>query len=537
MIFGKALIFVVLFTVLAFVSVGSATETPPDEAWNKTFGGTHFDKAYAVQQTADGGYILVGYTRLGFGNNDFWLVKSDSNGGELWSRTFGGDSVDDAHAVQQTTDGGYIIAGCTYSYDTSTYDARLAKIGSNGDYQWERIFGRKTSDDFVYSVQQTADSGYILAGYTTSYGVGKSDFWLVKTDSSGNMQWDQSFGGNSFDEAREVQQTSDGGYILVGYTKSYGAGDNDFWLVKTDSNGAEEWNRTFGGTECDDAWAVLQIANGGYILAGYTGSYGASSWDAWLVKTDSNGADVWNRTFGGACQDGAYSVQQTADGGYILAGYTESYGAGWRDVLLVKANSNGDEEWNKTVGGTSDDEAYSVQQTADGGYILAGYTYSFGAGSSDFWLIKVKGKSTKTIFDTEPSENPYPSIRGTHTGTIKPSADINVSKLYTYACAGTGGHTEYIKLYDNSTLIANGTWNGYLDEDWHNITLHNGTDSTSYVTLLQDHEYNYTIRTGSYPQILHATSKEVTGGTITCSSFVDTNGNIYTDWIPAIKFS
>jgi len=142
--------------------------------------------------------------------------------------------------------------------------------------------------------------------------------------------------------------------------------------------------------------------------------------------------------------------------------------------------------------------------------------------------------ATVSAFDTGPGT--YPSLMGTHTGTITPSQNINISKLYTYPCAGTGGHTESIELYANGTLIANGTWTGYLDEDWHNITLYNVTDGASYVTLLQDHEYNYTIRTGSYPQILHATSKEVTGGTITCSSFVDTNGNIYTDWIPAIKF-
>jgi len=133
-------------------------------------------------------------------------------------------------------------------------------------------------------------------------------------------------------------------------------------------------------------------------------------------------------------------------------------------------------------------------------------------------------------------DSTYPSIKGTHKGTVTLNKTIVVHKLYTYACAGTGGHTESIKLEENGTLIANGTWDGYLGEDWQNITLHNVTDGTHYVTLLQDHEYNYTIRTGSYPQILHAASKEVTGGTITCTSFVDANGKTYTDVIPAIKF-
>jgi parallel beta-helix repeat protein len=237
--------------------------------------------------------------------------------------------------------------------------------------------------------------------------------------------------------------------------------------------------------------------------------------------------EEWNKTFGGLGSDDAYSVQHTTDGGYILAGRTKSYGAGNYDFWMVKTDSSGDKEWYQIFGGPSM-EGEGSSALVDNSYIIAGYTNSYGAGSSDVWLIKLKGEQTISIFDTEPSEDPYSSIMGTHNGTITPSSNINVSTLYTYACAGTGGHTESIKLYENGELIASGTWEGYRD-DWHNITI------TPSVTLLAGHTYNYTIVTGSYPQIIHAKSKDVTGGTITCISFVDANGKAYTDWIPAIR--
>ena len=531
--FGMVLAFAVLFAMLASVTIGCASGSALGEAWNKTFGGTNYEVAYSVQQTSDGGYILAGpKCTLPYGvGSDGWLVKTDTNGNKQWDKTFGGTGDDLAMSVQQTSDGGYILAGYTDSYGVGYWHFWLVKINSNGNEQWSRTFG----GTFAFSVQETADGGYILAGCTYSYSTGSYDFGLVKTDANGNEQWNKTFGGTYCDCANSVQETADGGYILAGYTESYGAGNRDVWLVKTDSKGNEQWNKTFGGTYEDYANSVQETADGGYILAGYTESYGAGSTDGWLVKTDSDGNEQWNKTFGGTGSNIAYFVQETADGGYILAGTRYWYGAGSQDAWLVKTDANGNEQWNKTFGGSKEDEAKSVQQTLDGGYILAGYTKSYGAGNSDFWLIKVKGeKPTISIFDTEPSKNPYPSIMGTHKGTITPSCDINVSKLYTYPCAGTGGHTESIKLYENDILIASGTWNGYQN-DYHNITINNNVSGAHYVMLYKGHKYNYTIVTGSYPQIIHEPSKEVTGGTITCTSFVDANGKIYTDWIPAIR--
>jgi len=361
----------------------------PESDWDKTFGGTSSDYAYFVQQTSDGGYIVAGYTSsYGAGSCDAWLIKTDSSGTKQWDSTFGGTSYDCAYSVQQTSDGGCILAGYTYSYGAGSYDAWLIKTDSSGIKQWDRTFGG-TSYDYARSVQQISDGGYILAGYTASSGSGYQDAWLIKTDSSGIKQWDRTFGGTSYDYARSVQQTSDGGYIIAGYTQSSGAGGYDAWLIKTDSSGIKQWDRTFGGSSYDYAYSVQQTSDGGYIIGGYTRSSGNGYYDAWLIKTDSSGIKQWDRTFGGSSYDYAYSVQQTSDGGYIVAGYTLSSGAGSWDAWLIKTDSSGIKQWDRTFGGSSYDYAYSVQQTSDGGYIIGGYTNSYGAGGDDAWLLRL----------------------------------------------------------------------------------------------------------------------------------------------------
>ena len=386
----KFSLLVLLIFLMVGVGISSALASlAPVEEWSKTFGGTGSDIAWSVQQTTDGGYIVAGRT-WSYGANypDVWLIKTDSNGNEEWNKTFGGTGVDEAYSVQQTIDGGYIVAGRTSSYGAGWEDVWLIKADSNGNEEWNKTFGG-TGSDIAWSVQQTTDGGYIVAGWTDSYGAGGRDVWLIKADSNGNEEWNKTFGGTGSDIAWSVQQTTDGGYIVAGWTDSYGAGGRDVWLIKADSNGNEKWNKTFGGTGGDVAFSVQQTTDGGYIVAGRTLSYGVGGGDVWLIKADSNGNEEWNKTFGGTGSDWAFSVQQTTDGGYIVAGLTDSYGAGGRDVWLIKADYNGNEEWNKTFGSTSHDEAWSVQQTTDGGYIVAGYTESYGAGSLDVWLIKL----------------------------------------------------------------------------------------------------------------------------------------------------
>jgi len=310
----------------------------------------------------------------------------------LWTKTYGGSGDDWGSSVQQTSDGGYIIAGGTGSYGAGGGDIWLIKIDSEGNKEWDKTFG-ESELDWGYSVQQTSDGGYIIAGETWSYGAGEADVWLIKTDSEGNREWDKTFGGSCEDLGYSVQQTSDGGYIISGWTRSYGAGGADVWLIKTDSEGNKEWDKTFGGSDEDYGYSIQQTSDGGYIIAGATESYGAGGWDVWLIKTDSEGNKEWDKTFGGSDEDYGYSIQQTSDGGYIIVGETWSYGAGGADVWFIKTDSEGNKEWDKTFGGSDEDLGSSVQQTSDGGYIIAGVTDSYGAGWADVWLIRLTSEA------------------------------------------------------------------------------------------------------------------------------------------------
>ncbi len=290
----------------------------------------------------------------------------------------------------ETGDGGYALAGLTESSGAGLADFWLVKTDASGNMQWNKTYGG-TGYDQCNSVVQTSDGGYAMAGSTTSYGAGSDDFWLVKTDSTGNALWSKTYGGTGVDYAVTVVQTGDGGYALAGTTRSFGAGDWDFWLVKTDVNGNMQWNKTYGGTG-DDRYSCsngfIQTVDEKYVITGQTGSFGGGGFDVWLIKTDASGNAEWTKTFGGTNNDCGTSLIQTSDGGYLVGGNTYSFGVGNYDGWLVKTDALGQILWNQTYGGTNADTAFGLAQTSDGGYALTGYTYSFGAGSVDAWLIK-----------------------------------------------------------------------------------------------------------------------------------------------------
>lgn len=356
--------------------------------WEKTFGGAGDDWGYSVQQTSDGGFIIAGSTNsMGSGFWDIYLIKTDSSGNKEWEKTFGGSGSDMANSVQQTSDGGYIITGFTAAIYDDNSDVYLIKADSSGNLVWEKTFGG-AGWDVGNSVQQTMYGGYIIAGSTSSFGaLYESDVYLIKTDSSGNEEWEKTFGGSEDEAGWSVQQTTDGGYIITGCTDSTANWLPDVYLVKTDSSGNEEWEKTFGGTDQDYGYSVQQTSDNGYVISGKTESMGAGYEDVYLIKTDSSGNLAWEKTFGGTGWEAGNSVQQTTDAGYIIAGYTAPPETGG-DVYLVKTDSNGNKMWENAFGGTGDEVGYSVRQTSDTGYIITGSTRSMGAGGADVYLIK-----------------------------------------------------------------------------------------------------------------------------------------------------
>jgi len=259
--------------------------------WSQTYGGPNNDLAEAIVQTSDGGYAIAGYTWSFSDDNSAlcWLIKVDSSGNMEWNKTYGGQETSspsaDSMAMVQTDDGGYALSCFIAKTLGDEIDSGfwLFKVDSSGNMEWNQKHWREGLNH-PYSLVQTADGGYALAGETSG-----GDFWFVKMDSLGNMMWNKTYGGGGFDYARSLVQTSDGGYALAGFTQSFGAGETDFWVVKTDSSGNIQWNQTYGGQKGDSVWAIVQTADGGYALAGQTASFGAGEGDAWLIKTDEYG--------------------------------------------------------------------------------------------------------------------------------------------------------------------------------------------------------------------------------------------------------
>ena len=380
----------------------ASQEAPPAD-WNQTYGGYGNDFAFSVDEGDDGGYVVAGSTdSMGVGI-DAWLFKTFPNGTLQWMKNYGGLGYDYATCVEQTNDHGYILTGATKSYSLDgCFDMWLVKTDSNGNMLWTAA--RTTNGtEVANSVEQTSDGGYIMTGSCDGdpAPIPWSNVLLVKTNGTGYEEWSLSWGGNATDVAYSAVETKDGGFIAAGSTIDYYNIDKygnltfastDALLIKTDWGGNIEWNKTYGGPDSVEQFHSIQKTyDGHYIAAGYTNSSGTGSFDFWLVKIGTDGSVMWERAFGGLDDEYAYSVQQTSDNGYIVAGsaYSSSYTS--PDFLIVKTDSNGNEEWRQTYDTGDTDDAQSIHETKDGGYIVAGYTYYSSGISTDAWLVKITG--------------------------------------------------------------------------------------------------------------------------------------------------
>ncbi|MCX6842355.1 MAG: T9SS type A sorting domain-containing protein [candidate division WOR-3 bacterium] len=370
--------------------------------FERTYGGTDNDGAQAVVQTTDGGYYVVGYTySTGSGGADVFVIATDPSGEERWTQTFGGAQDDYGYGVAMTAHGDCLAAG--YLMMLGRADVALHGNTADGEQLWIQVYGG-SNDDMAYSIARNSDGGFIVAGATYSFGSGVPNAYVLRTDSLGDTLWTRTYGGAGEDYAFSARQTADSGFIICGTTYSYGAGQSDIYLVKTNAAGDTQWTRTYGGAEHEHGHSILQTADSGYLICGTTYSFGAGDADIWLIRTDANGDTLWTRTFGGDSSDLGHSVAQTADHGFILCGQTSSFGAGSYDAWLIKTDSAGDTLWTRTFGGAGDDRGYSVQQTADGGFVMAGYTSSSGAGEGDFYLVKTNSSGNVAV--AEPKTSP-----------------------------------------------------------------------------------------------------------------------------------
>ena len=398
----KKVALLLVFTLNCSILIGSCSSEPSSQfeiKWSCTYGGSLDDMASYAQKTADGGFVIIGRTLShakpeSYGRifPDIWLVKTDLEGRTEWSRTFGGSYWDNASSIKQTTDGGYIIAGTTCSNDFGDGDLWLIKTDSSGEEEWNNTF-REGKDNKSSCIYQTDDGGYIVLGCTVPYGDKYSDFWLIKVDASGIEQWTQTFGGPKEDKAEWIEQTVDGGYIVIGWTSSHGSGKNDVWLIKTDKFGEMEWERVFGEEESDSASCVQQTNDGGYIIAGQKSTSVLGFGDAWLIKTDTHGNEEWSHLYSNdAGTYGANHVVQTTDGDYVFTGVKWSYDEGFGDAWIVKVDQIGQVEWQQTFGGDSIDTAFWVHDDNDGGYVLAGNTASskYNRDNLGYWLFKIE---------------------------------------------------------------------------------------------------------------------------------------------------
>ena len=539
---SKLGIFVLLLFILQNNLVVNAATT-----FQKTYGGTSDEYGYATEQLSDGGYIMCGRTiSFGVGGFDNYLIRLNANGDTLWTKTYGNTGYDEAQSIKQTSDGGFIMVGQTATVDYAG-DVYLVKTDANGVLVWSTAFGSAAKSDFGYSVRQTSDGGYIIAGLTNSTGAGLRDVLLLKTNSTGVLQWSKTYGGAADDEARSVEETTDGGFIISGFTQSYGSG-YQMYLIKTNSTGNVTWSKTFGGGGLELGYSVKQTSDGGYVLLGYSDSYGSGLVDVLLLKLTATGSISWSKTYGGTADDYGLCIHITSDGGYIISGRTSSYGAGGGDYYLIKTDVNGVHQWSKAYGGTAIDQAGNVRQTADGGYILTGYTMSFGAGIREAYLVKTDATGasgcnefTATTLTTSATvANSTGATEGLGLSAVSPvTATRRVKPVVTTSCSSSACSLT-IASFAQTNITCNGSTNGTASISTaggvgtltYNWTPGNPIgDGTASVTNLSAGSYNCTITdangctasqsiTITQPTVLAATLSSQTN----VSCFAGTNG-------------
>ena len=428
----------------SFIALHLAAQTvsPPAIQWQRSFGGTNSEFAYCIRQTSDGGFIAGGIagggtggnkTSPGLGREDYWVVRLNRHGDKLWDRAFGGDQGEVLFDLQQTADGGFILVGWSLSSNTGNktspglgrLDGWVVRLDAEGNPLWDKSYG-STNVEELHSVQLTTNGGFVLAGMAAY--PNPPDYWVLWIDGDGNVIRERTFGGSNTENYPTVRLATTGSYVIAGSSTSPASGSKtsspfgsgDMWALRLDANGDKMWDRSYGGTEPEQFATIDSTADGGFVMAVASSSPASGNKtspsfgmdDLWVVRVDEAGNRLWDQSFGGSGEEFAAQIRQTADGGYILAGSSASgisgnkttpfYGGPnypWAggDFWVVRLDANGNKLWEQSFGGSKGDQLQSIMQCSDGGFILAGFSASpadgnktteqFGSG--DFWVIKL----------------------------------------------------------------------------------------------------------------------------------------------------
>ncbi|MBI2930049.1 MAG: PQQ-like beta-propeller repeat protein [Planctomycetes bacterium] len=372
---------------------------PVPGTWAKAYGRTTSEEAHALTATPEGGFAVAGEIYLGEASDtDAWVLRLAGDGSIVWQRAYGGPLADEAYAIAATGDGGLVVAGSTASFGNGGRGWVL-KLDDTGALEWENHYGGPGSESFK-SVQQTADGGYVLAGDWNSYGwLWPADCWVVKLDAGGAIQWQKKYGGGGHDHVGSIRQTGDGGYVLAAHTDSFGAGEDDAWILKLSSDGEIAWQKTYGAWGNDRAFSVEESADGGYVVAGETESFATPidtvfQPDAWVLRLASDGSIVWQKALGDGFKQNARVIRPLADGGYVFVGAMSDPGNGYENTWIVRLNADGGVLWQKVYGGWANENGVGLEQALDGGFVAAGKTHSFDEvflGKSA-WVVKTNGE-------------------------------------------------------------------------------------------------------------------------------------------------
>jgi hypothetical protein len=572
--------------------------------WNKRYGGNGGDIFTKAIKTADGGYLLGGFSgspvsneksEVRIGGWDYWVVKISSTGVKQWDKTFGGTADDYLNAIVQTPDGGFLLGGNTSSASGGSVsepnrgvrDYWVVKISSSGVKQWDKRYGGNGTED-LRAMVTTSDGGFLLGGHSASglsgdkseANRGDIDYWVVKISSTGVKQWDKTFGSTSRDNFDALITTSDGGYLLGGGNLSAAGGDktelgrggNDYWVVKISSSGVKQWDKRFGGSDDDDLYNLIQTSDGGYLLGGRSNSgmggdktmISLGSIDYWVIKISNTGIKQWDKRFGSSGLDELRSMIATSDGGFLLAGNSDSgiggdkteASRGYIDYWIIKTNSSLDKQWDKRFGGAGKEELRTVLQADDGGYVLAGTTNSTingditetSRGYEDYWIVKTNatGGTPSSVQACTASGTILREVWNNITGTTISSIPVNTTPTTTsqlslleapaniadnygqrirgYICApATGNYTFYIAADDNSELYLSTDANPANKRRIASVSGYtNSREWTKYAT--QKSEAIYLIAEQKY--YIEALHKEGSGGDNLAVSWIVPNSTI-----------